>query len=85
MSDPAAHRRVETRLRQAVADAGFTVTGMEGGVDDEEIVTPLNGDVALTEGVPAVMELPIHSDFTYNLQLDVDGDIELLQVEVVRV
>lgn len=69
---------------EAVTDAGFTVAGMTGGLDDGETVHPLNGDVALVEGVPVEMEMPIHSDYEYNLQLDVDSDIESILVVVVK-
>lgn len=69
---------------EAVTDAGFTVENMAGGLDDEEVLMPLNADVALLEGTPTVLEVPINGDHEYNLQLDEDGDIELLQVTVVR-
>lgn len=71
-------------IAEAVADAGFTVENMAGGLDDAEVLMPLNADVALLEGTPTTMEVPINGDHEYNLQLDDDGDIELLQVTVVR-
>jgi hypothetical protein len=71
-------------IGEAVGDAGFTVENMEGGLDDGEVLMPLNADVALLEGTPTTMEVPINADHEYNLQLDEDGDIELLQVTVVR-
>ena len=71
-------------VTESVADAGFTVENMEGGLDDDEVLMPLNADVALLEGTPTTMEVPINGNHEYNLQLDEDGDIELLQVTVVR-
>ncbi len=71
-------------IGEAVTDAGFTKEDMAGGLDDGEVLMPLNADVALLEGTPTTMEIPINGDHEYNLQLDEDGDIELLQVTVVR-
>lgn len=71
-------------ITESVADAGFTVQNMAGGLDDGEVVMALNGDVALAEGTPYTLELPITSDWDYNLQLDEDSDIEVLEVTVVR-
>jgi len=69
---------------EAVTDADFTVENMEGGLDDDEVVMPLNLDVVIPEGTPTPMTMPINSDFDYNIQIDEDGDVELLQVTVVR-
>ncbi len=67
-------------ILESVTDAGFIVAGMDGGIDDGETVIPLNGDVEITEGTPHSEEILINSDHEYNLQLDVDGDVELLEL-----
>ena len=67
-------------ILEAVTDVGFVVAGMDGGIDDAETVIPLNGDVEITEGTPHSEEILINSANQYNLQLDTDGDLELLEL-----
>ncbi|MGH9462012.1 MAG: hypothetical protein ACRD1X_12385 [Vicinamibacteria bacterium] len=65
-------------ILEAVTDAGFTVTGMAGGLDDGEVVMPLEGGEEIPAGEPQLLQSLIHSDHSYNLQVETDGIIEVL-------
>lgn len=46
------------------------------------ITSPLNSGVALLAGKPYVFEKLVHSDHSYNLQLETDGVITILQLAI---
>jgi hypothetical protein len=62
---------------EAVTDAGFEISGMDGWVEDGEVLIPLG---EATEAEPFPLTALIHGDYTYNLQLDTDAEIELLEL-----
>lgn len=57
---------------------------MQRNAAADELKSPINGGVAIPAGKPVVLEDLVHSDFTYNFQIETDGVISSLNLAVAK-